>query len=246
MCFSIQVTKNVNYLSDTFGAKIDGAQMLNLQSLLDKQSHLDSIEFAKILGLKHSSKKKNQLFKLPDVDFRVYSNYFANIIVSSNDERLLQPMRYRVRPFGSKEEIPSKFNVFNARLDSLENRQTWIPLFMKCHGLIAIDSFFEWVNGNNGKTRLISFRPRDYDMMWVPVLFDEWISKDGSIRFKSFAIITDEPPEDILKMGHDRCPIFLDEKYIDDWLCPENKSKKEIYEILSKKQSTHYEFSWVD
>jgi putative SOS response-associated peptidase YedK len=87
-----------------------------------------------ILGL---PKIKELPLKAPSDDGRVFSKYFANVIVSENEQRLIKPMRYRVRPNGSKEEVPTKYNVFNARLDSLEIRQTWIPLFMHNHGSIC-------------------------------------------------------------------------------------------------------------
>ena len=112
-------------------------------------------------------------------------------------------MRYRVRPNGSKEEVPTKYNVFNARIDSLEIRNTWAPLFMRNHGIVPLTGFYEWVSGPDG------------------------------------------PPPEIEKMGHDRCPIFLDQEQIDIWLNPKGISKKEIYEILSMKEKVHYNFTWV-
>lgn len=81
--------------------------------------------------------------------------------------------------------------------------------------------------------------------MWAPVLYDEWISKDGRLQFKSFAIITDGPPDDIRKIGHDRCPIFLDKKRIDDWLNPQNKDIDSMYSILRDVESTKYKHQWV-
>ena len=218
----------------------------NVQNLLKIQSEMDSVKFNSLLGIKSTTKKRSSFFKLPSDDGRVFSNYFTNIIVEDKDQRMIKPMRYRVRPMGSKEEIPSKFNVFNARLDSLENRQTWIPLFMKNHGIIPFTSFYEWVSDSTGKPKLISFFPENREIMWAPVLYDEWISKDGTIEFKSFAIITDGPPEEIQKMGHDRCPIFLNKESIDDWLNPKSKTKEHIYKILSEREETIFKHAWVD
>ena len=246
ICFSIQVDKNINKLSDQFKAVIKPSKMMELERLFMLQAEMDSLEFDQSLGLKHSFKKRSTPFKLPADDGRVFSNYFANIVVSEMGTRELQPMRYRVRPQGSKEEVPSKFNVFNARIDSLENRQIWIPLFMRNHGIIPMTSFYEWVEGPEKKPKLITFFPEEREMMWAPCLWDEWISKDGRIHFKSFAIITDGPSPEIERMGHDRCPLFLSSEKMDEWLNPKGKTKKQMYEILSKREEVKYDYAWVN
>lgn len=244
MCFSILVDKNIDKLSSYFGAMISSKDSIALSHLLTLQKEMDSLEFDSLLGLKHSSKKRSMPFKIPGEDGKVFSNYFTNVIVDIGEQRLIKPMRYRVRPQGSKEEIPSKYNVFNARIDSLESRNTWSNLFMKNHGLVALSGFYEWVAGDNGKAKLIYFHPKGRDFMWAPCLWDEWISKDGRIQFKSFAIITDDPRPEVQAMGHDRSPIFLKHDQINSWLNP--KDKNEIYKILKDVEDTRYEYSWVN
>jgi putative SOS response-associated peptidase YedK len=207
---------------------------------------MDSMAFDEALGIKHNSKKRARPFKLPTEDNRIFPNYFADVIVSDGKDRIFEPMRYRVRPNGSREEVPTKFNVFNARIDALEERKTWTPLFMNNHALIPFTNFYEWVLGPNGKPKLITFIPEGRDVMWAPCLWDEWISKDGKIHFKSFAIITDGPPKEIEIMGHDRCPIFINEEYIDEWLNPKSSNKNEIYEILKQKENVKYRWEWVE
>lgn len=185
-----------------------------LQNLFKMQSEMPSSEFDQLLGLKHSPKKRSVPFKFPSDDGKVFSNYFTNVIVEDDEKRLIKPMRYRVRPNGSKKEVPTKYNVFNARIDSLEIRGTWAPLFMRNHGIVPLTGFYEWV------------------------------SKDGRIQFKSFAIITDGPPPEIEKMGHDRCPIFLEKEQIDLWLNPVGKSRSEIYDSLTRRENVSFGFEW--
>ncbi len=81
--------------------------------------------------------------------------------------------------------------------------------------------------------------------MWAPCIWDEWESTDGTMKFKSFALLTDDPPSEILAKGHDRCPIFLKEELIDEWLRPEGKNKEEIYSTLKQTEHVFYNFSWV-
>ncbi len=215
-----------------------------LQHIFNLQSTMDSSEFDSLMGIRHSSKKRSMPFKLPTDDGRVFSNYFTNVIVEEKEQRIIKPMRYRVRPQSAVSEVPTKYNVFNARIDSLEMRQTWKNIFMKNHGIIPFTKFFEWVKGPDGKTKLISFAPDEREIMWAPCLWDEWTSRDGTIQFKSFAIITDGPPAEIEKMGHDRCPIFLAEDLIDVWLNPKARDKNEIYEVLKHKEKVNFGYKW--
>ena len=219
---------------------------------------MDQIKFCDLLGIKSKSKRATP-FKLPGDDGRIFSNYFTYVIVENEGhQRLLKPMRYRVRPHGSKEEIPARYNVFNARIDALETRQTWGPLFMKNHGLVPFTGFYEWVPDpdpdpeRKGKSKLISFYPSSEkdgaggdEIMWAPCLWDEWSSIDGSIQFKSFAIITDDPPAEIKRMGHDRCPIFLRKELISSWLNPQKLKKNEVYEVLRGKEEKIFLHKWA-
>jgi putative SOS response-associated peptidase YedK len=191
----------------------------------------------KIMGLKR--KPSSPVFKEVGDNARVYPNYFAPVIVMEKGKRVIKPMRYRVRPSFSDEEIPSKYNVFNARIDSLEKRKTWNSIFLKNHGLFPFVRFFEWVEVK-GKKKLITFYPDDHDIMWAPMIYDTWRSEEGEFEFSSFAIITNDPPDEIDEMGHDRCPIFLKESKVSDWLKPEKLSKQQVYEILSQQEKTHF------
>ncbi len=242
MCFSVQIDKNIKNLAARFHSQVDVAAFHQLKNMREYASALGPDEFKKVMGLKRMP--KGELFKTPEDDGRVYPGVFAPVIVLENNKRVIRPMRYRVRPAHSKEEIPSKYNVFNARVDSLEKRKTWEGLFMRSHGLFPFVKFFEWVS-DKGDKRLINFSPEDYEIMWAPCLYDFWQSEDKNIFFHSFALITDDPPKEIEQMGHDRCPIFLEENMIDAWLSPERKTREEIYQILGKAHRPHYEYEWA-
>lgn len=240
MCFSVETAKEIDRVMKLFKAKQDLEEVSRLNSMIIKAN---DFQWAKdSLGL--SRKPSSNPFKLPGDDNRIFPGYFSQVMVQENENRIFKPMRYRVRPHGSKSEIPTKFNVFNARMDSLEVRQTWTPLFMKNHGLFPFVRFFEWVE-DEGNKRLISFKSDQHEILWAPCLWDYWFNEKANIGFYSFAIITDDPPSEIAEMGHDRCPIFLGADKIDGWLSPEGKTKEEIYEILKTKEKVHYSYAWV-
>ncbi len=199
MCFSLHVEKKLNKLSETFGAFSSKKDFGNFASLKEK-SPGD--------------------YMSPDEENRIYPYYWSPVIVHEKDHRIIKPMRYRLRPGGSEEEVPNKFNIFNARLDSLENRKTWRPLLGKRHCLIPIRGFYEWVATDQGKKQ-IEFYPPEHDLLVVAGLYDIWQGKDNfgdEIELHSFAVITQDPPKEVQEMGHDRCPIALRPESWDSWL----------------------------
>jgi len=244
MCFSVKIDKDIKRLASIFKALPDVKAFFDLKALQEYESQLSAQELKQTLGLKRVP--KSSCFKTPEEDGLVYPNYFAPVIIMENGKRVIRPMRYRVRPAGSKEEIPSKYNVFNARIDALDTRKTWKSCFMKNHGVFPFNSFFEWVQDQNGNKRLINFKPNNSPTMWAPCLFDTWSSKDGKIQFSSFTIITDDPPEEVEEMGHDRCPIYLKESNFDRWLSPSNMDKASAYELLKQKEATYFLSNFSD
>lgn len=243
MCFSTEVDTNIKNLSRRFNAVVDQQAYQRFNSLMAIQKSEFGPE--KIKEIFNQKRKSKQFVQVPGDDGRIYPNYFAPVIVMENGVRKIKPMRYRVRPQGSDHEIPSQYNVFNARLDALEKRKTWEKLFGQKHGLFPFKSFYEWIEDSAGSKKLINFIPDHKDLMWAPCLYDTWTSKNNEITIDSFALITDEPPREVLQMGHDRCPIFLLEKHIDSWLDPVDRSFEQLYGILKDKEDVYYQHQWA-
>lgn len=181
-------------------------------------------------------------------DSRIYSYDWAPVIVWRNGERVIVPMRYHLRPPGMQDSFDRKYpGCYNARRDSLD--RFWKNEFGQKHAVIIISSFFENVKLHDLEKRelkseeveqnlILQFKPDGVDYMVVPCIWDHWNGKDDA--FDSFALITDEPPPEVLETGHDRCPIFLNESRIDDWLQPAGKSNAELFKILNDRQRPYY------
>lgn len=244
MCFSVQVDTDIKKLAKRFQAEISEKDFQNLRDLQSYEKTANSEKLKLQMGLPR--KPRSSLFKEADANHRIYPNGFAPVIIWEKGQRVLRPMRYRVRPHESKEEIPSQYNVFNARLDSLEKRRTWKSLFMKNHAIFPFVRFYEWVEDKNGKKYLICFHPQERELMWAPALYDSWTSQDGEIHFDSFALITDDPPAEVTAQGHDRCPIFIKEDCIDGWLKPQVQSVSHIYQMLRTIEPVYFQHSLAD
>lgn len=230
MCYSVEVEKERRRLMERFSVDVLLEQETWYENL--KQCAADPQFVKRALAL--SRAPSSPFFKEPAAD----------VVVWENGKRVFKKMRYRVRPAGSAEEIPTKYNVFNARSDSLEARATWRPLIGRRHGLLPFTRFFEWVE-RDGRKAQISFNPAGRDIMWVPCLFDYWENTADQFGFYSFALVTDEPPAEVAAMGHDRCPIFLAERHIDRWLRPEGMRKSELYAILREREDATFAHAWA-
>ena len=223
ICFSVQAIRDLKKLSKLFNANV---HRVGFERFLEDQT----------LNPKR--------FKAPDEDDRIYPNSYAPLVLkNSKGERIITPMKYQLLPNFSNEDKYTIINsvtgrkkqvmTYNARLDSLNKRQAWQATFMKKHALLAISQFYEWTSLAN-KRELISFKHTRNDIIAVPCLWDHWVSGDGKQEISSFAIITTSAPNEVLKVGPTRSPVFLNEKDYDVWLSPESHSEEDIYKILNK------------
>lgn len=170
------------------------------------------------------------------LDDRIYPLYYAPVVAEGKQGRKVVPMRYRLRgPDGG--EVPSQYNVFNARLDSLETARTWRPLFGRTHAIFPFTQFYEWVE-RDGKKEEIYFSPESRELMWAASLFG--IAKGAHGTLLSFAMVTDDPPPEVAAAGHDRCPIFLREDQLEGWLRPAGKSAESLKKLLRLKEKAYY------
>ena len=220
MCFLIKGVKKLKEIEDKFEARPIINRFKEFESLSKKYPE----EFKKILDSGH-----------------IYPNYFAPVITRECEDFFISPMRYRLRPHGSKEEIPSHYNVFNARLDSLLKRKSWRPLIGKNHGIVILKRFYEWVEGSEGKKTLISFYPESGNDLYVPVLYDYY---EGNLEqnFYSYAVITDDPPREVLEAGHDRVPIHLTKDEAKFWLHSDQSNAIGWCDFLSNKRHEFFKY----
>lgn len=192
---------------------------------------------------------KRQKPEPEEEDSRIYAFHYAPLIVADNSgNRVIRPYRYHCRPNGKPESFDRQFGgCYNARRDSLD--KFWKNLFGKKHGLLVMTKFYENVSqhnyerrelnpGEKEKNRIVSFSS-PLEQMLVPCVYDDWQAK-GKPELHSFALITDDPPAEILAAGHDRCPILLKETNIDAWLQPAKYEKKEIQALFDDRPSVTF------
>ena len=177
-------------------------------------------------------------------DSCIFQYYYAPLLVETVHGRKIKFFRYQVRPRWADREPARQINMFNARLDMIEERRTWRPLFMQQHAALVFKGFYEWVDHpDTGKSAIIQFLPEDGELMWAPALFEHYHSLDEQID--SFAILTRDPPPEVEAMGHDRCPIFPAWDEMETWLRPEQIDKAGMLKAVGNLKEITYRFEWA-
>ena len=92
-------------------------------------------------------------------DRRFFPGWYVPVLAVTDGQLRIAPMRYQCRPAGRPALYDTKFpGTYNARRDSLEG--FWKGTFGVSHGLIIADTFFENVEGPDGKNLVLQFTPR--------------------------------------------------------------------------------------
>ena len=150
-------------------------------------------------------------------------------------------MRYGCRPAGKPAFYDTRYpGTYNARRDNLEG--FWKGQFGHTHALIVVETFYENVEGKDGKNQVLQFTPRDGGPMYVPCLFSHWTDLKGlEPELWSFAAITDDPEPEVAAAGHDRTIINIKPEHIDAWLNPDPANLQGLYAVFDDRQHPYYE-----
>jgi putative SOS response-associated peptidase YedK len=89
---------------------------------------------------------------------------------------------------------------------------------------------------------IVTFAPRNPAGFVVPVIFNRGKLHTSSRLYDAggFAIVTDEPPEEVLAAGHDRCPVPLESSVSLKWLHPKGKTPRELKQLLGEREAEHF------
>ena len=173
-------------------------------------------------------------------DRRFFPGWYVPVLVNDDGKLRLIPMRYQCRPAGKPAFYDTKFpGTYNARRDNLEG--FWGPQFGSTHGLIIADTFFENVEGPDGKNLVLQFTPRDREPLFIACLWSHWKDPKGAAPdLLSFAAITDDPEPEVAAAGHDRTVINIKPEHVEAWLNPGGDLAK-MHAIFDDKQHPFYE-----
>ena len=173
-------------------------------------------------------------------DYRIFPRNYAPILLMRDGEKVMVPARYLLRQPGKPAFMDDKLSGnYNARRDNLT--KFWRQQFGATHAVMAIQSFYENVTGQDGQNRVLHFNPKPAGVMLIACLFAEWSDPKSGEKLLSFAAVTDDPPAEVSAAGHDRMVIRLTPENVDRWLTPQGRSDEQLQTILSERQPAYYE-----
>lgn len=172
--------------------------------------------------------------KLTTIDSRFLPYTQAPVIVKSQTELRLTPMKFSLIPSWSKEP-KVKFATHNARIESITEKPTWRVPFQSQHCLVPLTSFFESAYLGPEAGNILRFSEENNGLLLAAGIFDLWKdSSEPKNSFYSFSILTREPSKFIEEHGHDRTPIFVKDQFAYDWLELIKKDESFIKDELLK------------
>lgn len=184
----------------------------------------------------------------PD-DVVVHAMNYGPVFTQSDGRRMLTAMRYHCRLAGKGPSVDRQLpGLYNARMDSLQ--KWWAPVFGVKHALFVLTGFRENVkrhdvehrelrSGEQAENLVLQFVPRDHRDMLVPCVWDRW--QQGDAVLNSFALITDDPPDEVAAAGHDRCPVNLTREAAEAWTEAGSRDSEGWFQLLAKRQRPYYD-----
>jgi len=166
--------------------------------------------------------------------------YTNSLVLLKNEERLgLKEMSFSLVPSWSKTKKVS-FATHNARVETITEKDTWRIPFLTKRCLVPLNSFIEPIYENEFAGNMVKFAEANGNVLYAGGLWDQWVDKQSGEILESFTIITRPPLSYIEKAGHDRSPIFLDEKSFNDWLNPTMKEAQLLELLHSQKDDKNW------
>lgn len=158
----------------------------------------------------------------------------APCFVVSQQELKLVKMKFSMVPAWSQEP-KVKFATHNARIETVEQKPTWKSVFLNQHCVIPMAGFFESVYTGPKAGHVIQFKDVAEQPLYAAGVFDFWKNDpDPNKHFFSFSILTEEPTSFIVENGHDRSPIFLNEKFVKEWCALKSMNSAETKQNLAQ------------
>jgi putative SOS response-associated peptidase YedK len=162
--------------------------------------------------------------------YNIAPGQMAPVVVVSNNEVLLKPMRWGLVPFWAKDPSIGD-RLINARAETVKDKPAFRTPFKRRRCLVVADSFYEWRKTPGTKLKQpMRILLQDEQPFAFAGLWDAWTSPDGS-ETETFTIITGEPNELVASI-HNRMPVILPSPHYPQWLDPQFQDNRKLEELL--------------
>jgi len=156
--------------------------------------------------------------------------------VTKNSTKALQPMKWGFIPhFAETDDGKRKWrnrNLINARVETVEEKNTFRKSFQERKCLVPSTGFYEWKDEGRPNKTPYHIKPSNMKVF----------SFAGFYNDDTFIILTKDAENQDIKQIHNRTPVILtkrgEEDYLDDELSREHLEDKVVSEIEIEQAST--------
>jgi putative SOS response-associated peptidase YedK len=157
-------------------------------------------------------------------------------IVTKNSPKRLHPMKWGfIPPFAETDDEKRKWrnrNIINARIETVDEKNTFRESFQKRKCLVPSTGFYEWKDQGRPNKTPYHIKPSDRKVF----------SFAGFYNDDTFIILTKDSENQDMKQIHNRTPVILskekEEEYLDGELSREHLEDKVVSDIQIKQVST--------
>jgi putative SOS response-associated peptidase YedK len=131
----------------------------------------------------------------------------------------------------------SRSPLVNARVETAAVKPSFADSWRQRRCIIPASFYYEWehtVNPSTGKKRTgdkYQIRPAGSDVTWLAGLYR--LEDFGGIRVPVFVVLT-RGSWDGIRFIHDRMPVILPGKALDEWIAPEGAPEIVLHQALSE------------
>lgn len=140
------------------------------------------------------------------------STNIITCVLDDKGKKLMKSLRWGLVPSWSKGP-DTRYNMINARAETITEKPAYRGLFKKYRCLIPIDGFYEWKQ-ENGKQPYFIYDVREQPLV-LAGLWTHW--NNESEQIESCTIIVTAANEQMRDI-HDRMPVILPADIWDTWL----------------------------
>ena len=142
----------------------------------------------------------------------------VNVVTSSDDTRILQPMRWGLVPRWWSKPLKElmRLSTFSARVETVTTKPFFREAFKRTRCIIPASGYYEWQDTPDGKQPHY-FTRTDGQVISFAGLWDEWKDRATGETLKSCTMIITEPNAMVAEV-HDRMPVVLEPDNFKPWL----------------------------
>lgn len=177
----------------------------------------------------------SQIFRIGRVDVALTPRYNIApgqeiaIVVEEGGTRSLRSCRWGLVPNWAK-DLSEGHKMINARAETVAEKPSFRPSFLRHRCLIVADGFYEWKTAGGKKTP-VYVRMKSGKPMAFAGLYNQWQGPDGK-QVCTSTIITTEA-NSLLQPVHDRMPVITSPDKYELWLSPGMQDQNRLLPVLS-------------